>query len=147
MKTIKKILFAFPFLFTYLVSAQDSAVYDSAELNELVLKEKNGKARVEANQPARFIKGNKVFQELVYQNFRMRKIKSTEKQETCELTFVIEKDGLLVDIKAAGNNESFNREAIQSVTKINEKWIPAEMNGERVRYRFRLPLTIKFDEK
>jgi protein TonB len=31
--------------------------------------------------------------------------------------------------------------------KLNKKWSPAEINGQKVRYRFKIPLSVKFDKK
>ena len=77
----------------------------------------------------------------------MRKVLNTGKKENCEVTFIIEKDGSLVDLKAFGSSESLNNEAITSVQKIKEKWIPAEMNGIKVREKFRFPIKIDFTKK
>jgi hypothetical protein len=53
----------------------------------------------------------------------------------------------MTEVKAYGDNESFNREAERGLLKIKDKWTPAELNGEKVRYRFRIPLTISFNQK
>lgn len=90
-----------------------------------------------------FPKGTKVFRKMIKDNFRMRKINITE-NIFCEITFIVEKDGKMSNIKASGNDEKFNEEAVRSVTKIKEKWIPARINGQKVRYRFRVPLNITY---
>lgn len=59
--------------------------------------------------------------------------------------FVIERDGTLTGITASGTNESFNNEAIRAVSKIKGKWSPATINGQKVRYRFKVPLTLNFN--
>ncbi|WP_157844173.1 energy transducer TonB [Chryseobacterium sp. Leaf180] len=64
----------------------------------------------------------------------------------CTLSFVVARDGLITDIKASGNNESFNKEAVYALSEIRKKFIPATINGEPVRYRFRIPLNITFQE-
>jgi len=61
---------------------------------------------------------------------------------SCELVFIIDKTGSITDIKATGNNQSFNEEVIRSASKIKEKWIPAEINGQKVLYRIKIPLHI-----
>ena len=91
-----------------------------------------------------FSKGNAEFQRLIAENFRLKKIRANS-LITCEIKFIVEKDGTLSNITAIGENESFNKEAIRAVTKIKEKWIPATINGQAVRERFKIPLTINFE--
>ena len=91
-----------------------------------------------------FSKGNTEFQRLIAENFRLKKIRANS-LITCEIKFIVERDGTLSNITATGENESFNKEAIRAVTKIKEKWIPATINGQAVRERFKIPLTINFE--
>ena len=91
-----------------------------------------------------FSKGNAEFQRLIAENFRLKKIRANS-LITCEIKFIVEKDGTLSNITAIGENESFNKEAIRAVTKIKEKWIPATINGQAVSERFKIPLTINFE--
>ena len=91
-----------------------------------------------------FSKGNAEFHRLSAENFRLKKIRASS-LITCEIKFIVERDGTLSNITATGENESFNKEAIRAVTKIKEKWIPATINGQAVRERFKIPLTINFE--
>ncbi len=84
------------------------------------------------------------FRKLVAENFREKKVTGKGK-EFCELKFVIDRDGSITDIKAFGTNASFNKEAIRAISKIKTKWSPAKINGQAVRYRFRLPLNLDFN--
>lgn len=84
------------------------------------------------------------FRKLVAKNFRARKVKGRGK-ENCEVKFVIERDGSIVDIDADGSNESFNKEAVIALSKITTKWKPATINGIPVRYKYRMPLTFNFN--
>ena len=84
------------------------------------------------------------FRQLIAENFREKKVQGQGK-EFCEIAFVIERDGSLSNIKANGTNDSFNKEAIRAISKIKTKWIPAKINGELVRYRFRIPLNLDFN--
>ncbi|WP_415324550.1 M56 family metallopeptidase [Chryseobacterium sp. MMS23-Vi53] len=63
-----------------------------------------------------------------------------------ELNYTITEEGNITDIKAAGNNDIFNEEAIASLKKANENivWRPAEKDGKPVRYKMRIPLTMSF---
>jgi protein TonB len=131
---------------SFLTFAQEQQV-QTTQLNELLMVEKNGRTKIDAEKPAVFPLGVTAFKNRVSENFRMRKIISNAEKESCELLFIVDKEGSMVDVKASGSNESFNREAERAVSKIKDKWIPAELNGEKVRYKFRLPLTITFSKK
>jgi Gram-negative bacterial TonB protein C-terminal len=61
------------------------------------------------------------------------------------LSFIVEKDGSLSNIKVVrGINEALNSEAIR-VLKASEKWIPGQQNGEKVRVSYTIPIQIKPD--
>ena len=88
--------------------------------------------------------GSQNFRKLIVNNFREKKVKG-EGKESCELKFVIERDGSISNITANGSNESFNKEAIRAISRIKTKWIPATIDGQPVRYRFRIPLKLDFN--
>lgn len=88
-------------------------------------------------------RGIQHFRQLIATNFNVNKVIAKGKV-SCEITFVIDRDGSLVDVKASGNNQSFNKEAVSAITKIKTKWIPAKLNNQPVRYRFRVPLNLVF---
>lgn len=88
--------------------------------------------------------GIQQFRQLLATTFNVKKV-SAKGKVSCEITFVIDRDGSLVDVKASGNNQSFNREAIAAISKIRTKWIPAKLHNQPVRYRFRIPLNLTFD--
>lgn len=94
---------------------------------------------------AEFPKGFSEFRNMIYNNFRIENIQGNEKIHS-DITFIVERDGTIVDIKASGSNESFNKEAVYAISKIKEKWIPATIDGVPVRYKFRVPLDITFEE-
>lgn len=62
-----------------------------------------------------------------------------------EITFVVERDGSLSQIKATGPNSDFNREAERTVKSIKIKWNPGKVNGQPVRSRFRFPVKMNFE--
>ena len=61
------------------------------------------------------------------------------------VAFIVEKDGTISDVKAEGDNFTFNRQAEIALYSVSEKFSPAYTNGNPVRYRFRLPLVLNFD--
>ncbi|WP_175620380.1 energy transducer TonB [Chryseobacterium schmidteae] len=139
---MKKLILFSAFLFSYFTQAQE--VVGTTELQELDLKKYKSEIFNEVEKPAEFSGGINVFRQKLFKNFKFKNITS-KTSEKCELTFVIERDGTPTDIKVSGTNESFNNEAIRAVSKIKDKWISAEINGYKVRYRFRLPLNINFE--
>ena len=62
-----------------------------------------------------------------------------------EITFVVERDGTLSQVKASGSNKDFNSEAERTVKSIKTKWIPGKVNGQPVRSRFRFPVKMNFE--
>ncbi len=61
---------------------------------------------------------------------------------TTTVEFVVEKDGSIGSVKAAGENFTFNRQAEIAMYLLPDRFTPAKINGTPVRYRFRLPLSM-----
>lgn len=141
-----KIIQIFFLFFCIFISAQEEPL-PTAELNELLMVKRNGRAKIEIGKLAVFPSGMIVLKKMIVENFRMRKIISNAEIETCQIKFVVDKEGSMVDVKAFGSNESFNREAERAILKIKDKWIPGELNGEKVGSRFSIPLTITYQKK
>ena len=139
---MKKLILFLTLLFSYFSHAQEVA--GTTELEEVDLKKYKTEIFAIVEKPAVFPKGLDIFRQIIAKKFKGKNIIGTG-VETCIITFVIERDGTLTEIQASGKNKSFNNEAIRTVSKIKEKWIPAEINGYKVRYRFKVPLTFKFD--
>lgn len=59
--------------------------------------------------------------------------------------FIVERDGHISNVKAEGDNSTFNRQAEIALYSISQKFSPAIVNGNPVRYRFRLPLTMNIE--
>jgi len=142
---VKKILIIFYLLFFYFSFGQDST-NTYGQLNELVLTEKNGKIEIEMEKKPEFYKGNSSFQNMIQKKFKMRKVLNTGKKESCEVTFVVERDGSVSGVEAFGTNEELNNEAVRSVLKIKGNWIPGEVNGMKVRGRMKFPISIDFTQ-
>ena len=142
---MKKISFIFCLFAFYFAFGQDS-IKTSGQLNELVLTEKNGKIEIEMDRIPEFYKGNQIFQKMLQKKFKMRKVFNTGKKESCQVTFVVEKDGSITGLKAIGSNEQLNNEAIQSFLKIKGNWTPGEANGMKVRGRMKFPISIDFTQ-
>lgn len=61
------------------------------------------------------------------------------------LTFVVEKDGSITNIKADGKDASFNSEAMRAVKAIRGKWTAGKLQGSSVRSYFKFPVSMKFE--
>ena len=61
------------------------------------------------------------------------------------VSFTVERDGSLTDVKATGSNSDFNREAERAVKAIRGKWNPGKVDGQAVRSKFRFPITMNFE--
>lgn len=59
--------------------------------------------------------------------------------------FIVEKDGSISNVNAQGDNFTFNRQAEIALYSIPEKFSPATINGELVRFSFKLPLTMSIE--
>jgi len=99
----------------------------------------------EVEQLAEFPGGINSFRSKVQNSFDTSAMSGDEGVVKTEITFVVERDGTITDVKANGSNRDFNAEAIRTVKSIRNKWTPAKINGQTVRYRFRLPLTMQFE--
>ncbi|MCD1116322.1 energy transducer TonB [Chryseobacterium turcicum] len=62
------------------------------------------------------------------------------------VTFIVETNGTISDIKTNGKDASFNAEAIRTIKAVKGKWEPGKnKKGESVRSYFKFPITMKFD--
>ena len=87
---------------------------------------------------------NKVAKLFDVSKLEAEKLKGLSK---ADILYTVNEAGNVVNVKVAGNNESFNNEALISFKKANENvtWKPAEKDGRPVNYAMRLPLTMSFE--
>ncbi|MCE3077190.1 energy transducer TonB [Chryseobacterium gwangjuense] len=97
----------------------------------------------EVEQTAEFPGGINAFRKKVGENFDTSAIEGADGVVKGEVTFVVERDGSITDVKVSGSNSDFNSEAVRTVKSIKNKWAPAKINGQSVRYRYRLPLAMQ----
>ena len=98
----------------------------------------------DVEQLAEFPGGIDSFRNKVSSNFDVDAMEG-EGSVSTEITFVVERDGTLTDVRAKGSNSTFNAEAIRAVKSVKNKWTPAKVNGQSVRYRFRFPVKMVFE--
>lgn len=89
--------------------------------------------------------GLSAFRGKFQENFDTGAMEGGEGTIKATVTFIIERDGSISDVKASGSNPDFNSEAVRTVKSIRTKWVPAKINGQPVRQRFRLPVTMNFE--
>lgn len=116
----------------------------------LFAQEKTEQAKVEitpekVDKMPEFPGGINEFRNKFTKVFRSDKVKYDKRLIRTIIIFYVEKDGNLSDIKAYGGNQSLNDEAIRAITKIKDKWNPAEIKGEKVRSKFNFPLSMTLD--
>ena len=99
----------------------------------------------EVEQTAEFPGGINAFRNKFQNNFDGSAMNGDEGAVKTEITFVVERDGTITDVKASGKNSDFNSEAIRTIKSIKNKWTPAKINGQSVRYRFRFPVSMNFE--
>ena len=99
----------------------------------------------EVEQGSEFPGGINAFRNRVGSSFDTSAMSGDEGTLRADVTFVVERDGTLTQVKATGSNSDFNREAERTIKSIRNKWRPAKINGQTVRSRFKLPLTMNFE--
>lgn len=98
----------------------------------------------EADVAADFKGGINAFREKVAQNFDTESIDKAG-MVSGVITFVVEKDGSISNLKVTGSSSDFNSEAERTVKSIKTKWTPAQLKGKAVRSSFRMPISMKIE--
>jgi hypothetical protein len=99
----------------------------------------------DVDQTAEFPGGVSAFRNQVSSKFDGSAMKGDEGAVKTEVTFIVEKDGSVSEVKANGRNQDFNNEAVRTINTIKSRWSPAKINSIPVRYKYRLPLTMNFE--
>ena len=80
----------------------------------------------------------------IAENIKVKKVEGSGTVKTV-LIFDIDTEGKMTNFKTSGSNKSFNEQAVIALEKIKNKWIPAERDGKRVKYTYRIPLALVFE--
>ena len=97
-----------------------------------------------ADVAAEFKGGINAFRQKVAQGFDTSSIDQSG-VVSATITFVVEKDGSISNIKITGANADFNQEAERTVKSIKTKWTPAQLKGKAVRSSFRMPISMRIE--
>lgn len=84
--------------------------------------------------------GSKSFQRFIKENYKIPQVAGLKGK--IYMTFVIEKDGSLSDIKSIRDLKHGTGEEAIRVIKTAPKWIPGKQNGELVRVLYSIPIPI-----
>ena len=95
-----------------------------------------------ADELPEFPRGMKAFHKKYFENIQTLDLKHKEKIDI-RLYFIVEKNGYVRNVTAAGTNKKHAKEAELGMRRIFERWKPAKLNGEPVRYLFYFPLISK----
>jgi len=98
----------------------------------------------EVDVAANFKGGIDAFRQKVAQGFDTESVDQSG-MVSGVITFVVEKDGSISNIKINGENSDFNKEAERTVKSIKSKWTPAQLNGKTVRSSFRMPISMRIE--
>lgn len=84
---------------------------------------------------AYFPHGNEGFSKKVEDAVMLHSIKLKKGEKTLKaiLSFIVQKDGTITEIKVDGANKAFNNEVKKAVKQINGKWVPGKKNGNLVK--------------
>jgi protein TonB len=93
---------------------------------------------------ADFKGGINAFRDKVAQNFDTESIDKAG-MVSGVITFVVERDGSISNLKVTGSSSDFNSEAERTVKSIKTKWTPAQLKGKPVRSSFRMPISMKIE--
>lgn len=94
---------------------------------------------------ASFSGGIDAFRNKVVGDFDVSSFEGTDAVLKTTVTFVVEKDGTISNIKANGVDAIFNKEAEKTIKNIKGRWNPATVDGKPVRSYFRFPISMKFE--
>lgn len=96
--------------------------------------------------PAEYPGGVNELRKKVSKNFNSAIFSDSQGLVKSTITFVVDKNGNIRDLKTEGENEKFNNEVFRVTKEANENitWKPATKDGEPVAYRYNLPIAMQF---
>lgn len=101
--------------------------------------------KTQLNEAASYPGGFETLRKQVANLFYTHSVLPDHKLLKTHVVFVVERDGSISSVHAEGDNFTFNRQAEIAMYLLPEKFSPAIINGNAVRYRFRLPLSMNFE--
>lgn len=134
---MKKFLFLLlAFFATQMISAQEQPLTQEQSSDDNSIYNSSG-IEVKPEYPG----GIEAFYKHISKNYRTPYDKAFKGGKVF-ITFVIEKDGSMTDMKVIRDPGFGTGEEAIRVLKLCEKWKPAEQNGKLVRTQFALPIAL-----
>ncbi len=94
---------------------------------------------------ASFNGGINSFRNKVASNFDTGSFDGSGEKLSAVITFIVEKDGSISQVKASGKDATFNKEAERAIKGIKGKWTPAKVGDQYVRSYFKFPISMAFE--
>lgn len=101
-------------------------------------------AHTSVDVEARFTGGIDSFRNKVIERFDTENVNADGVVQTV-VTFIVERDGSITNIKASGANADFNAEAERTIRSIKNKWTPAKIGDHSVRSYFKFPIKMQIE--
>lgn len=99
-----------------------------------------GKAYSQRLTPPEFPGGKKAFTSFLTKNLKWPKTDDDESQGVVIISFFVEKDGRLTEIKVAKSlGAAYDEEALR-VINLSPKWIPAMKNNKFIKSKYTVPI-------
>ena len=95
--------------------------------------------------PAQYPGGIDMLRRQVAAIFYFGAVNPRQSRFSTDVYFIVEEDGSISTVHADGENFTFNRQAEIAMYMLPEKFSPAKLNGQNIRYSFRIPLTMKVE--
>ena len=94
---------------------------------------------VKADQQPEFVGGMEKFKKRFFESLKLP-TSNKKKDNDTRLYFIIEKTGYIKSFTAVGSNKNEAKDAEQAIKGVYERWKPAVINGQPVRYIIYFPL-------
>lgn len=133
---MKKIIYLFALLVFQMTMAQEPKTATVSNQNDNLIYNSAG-IDVKPEYPG----GMSAFYAYIGKNYVVPNVKNLKGKVI--VSFIVEKDGSLGDIKVLRDIGSGTGEEAIRVLQLCEKWIPASQNGQTVRCSYQLPINIE----
>lgn len=121
-------------------------IEDLKKINKVQIISQNKEESLKANdKEVDYPGGINALRQEVANLFYTEGIYTEVKDIKTQVIFIVERDGTISNVKAEGDNFTFNRQAEIALYSIGGKFTPAVIDGSPVRSRFRLPLSFKLE--
>lgn len=107
----------------------------------------NNQPAIKVDVSADYVEGIEKFRQMIFNTFDKDRFEGENERLKATVTFIVETDGSITDIKVSGADSAFNSEALKTLNKLKNKgrWTPAKVKGESVRSYFKFPIIMDFE--